>query len=1290
MMFRKLVSFLDQNAYRREVEQYASILARINNLEPAYRKLDDAALRGCTDQFRVRLQEGADLEELLPEAFAAVREAARRTINLRHYDVQMIGGIVLQRGAIAEMRTGEGKTLVATLPLYLNALKGKGAHLVTVNDYLARRDVRWMGPIFHILGMSVGVLQADEPGSAVRIGYLFDPERPATEERLNLLRTVSRSEVYKVDVTYGTNSEFGFDYLRDNLVRHPAEKAQRGYHFAIVDEVDNILIDEARTPLIISGENRSEIEWYNRMAEVVRKLGQHEVEINSRDQVVTLTPGGEKHVTALLGGPLADPRHPEEASLEQRHLIGHLEQALRARFLHQRDREYIIQDNQVLIVDEFTGRMMPGRRWTDGLHQAVEAKESLEVQSESITFATITLQNYFRMYSKLSGMTGTALTAAKEFEKIYKLQVHPIPTHVEYQALRKGAEILERHGREPNGQAFSYFIHKDDPQAKPQFWKRVDYPDVLYLNSESKRRAVVWEILRYHATGRPLLVGTTSVADSEDLARYLEAPLLIRLAQARLLREAWLQVNPKMHPELPVEELKFIYAPLGLVSPARLERACASLKLDPNPLTNLPQLLKLLDLQPEHQPGLEAVLRDGIPSTVLNARYHYEESQIIAGAGAFGSVVIATNMAGRGVDIKLGSELAEEVLAAINRVLERAGITYPYTMTLAERRQALQKLSPVQSSDYRAEVDFFLDYMNGMERVKRLGGLHVIGSTHHEARRIDNQLRGRAARQGDPGSSHFFVSMEDELMERFGGLEAEALLEQEDLRGGDPLLPCPTEAGRRVIEAAQNRVENENFEIRQHLLDYDNVINAQRLAIYAQRDKILGKPDLSADLAEMLEAELDAQVNRIQETEDGQSWQFIDWVGRLQPSLVRSNGGIYPSWPLKVVHQRALADLPEQDDAAQVREALLALAERALLAEQGFVLEEAGRQCRLALEEMYAAVDGRMELVEATLEGLDADQALRRPVQALKAISDAVGMPIQLSKTGLQALKDDTRIAAIEVLDQIETSLLQSAAAHVSVVLERLLGRRPAPDPAEPPLTDPQELPGRAQAAVQAAFEARWKRLIGPKGELAHILEAALPELEGPLGESRSLALLEVMRMGDVSRTTEGKLPATDESQAIEDDKAALPFAASAAPRLTYIFLADELLANTPSDEIAGQSLEHLLGAQQALKDDLGVETLNESYRQLLLASIDERWVEYLTHLEELRYEVRLEGMAHNDPLVVYKRKASSAYGALLVELRRAVVAQMFHFLSAARLVGTSEASSLEKATPKLTFLKLG
>jgi preprotein translocase subunit SecA len=1294
-LFHKLLSFFDRNAYRREVTQYAPTLARVNALEARFRELSDSDLPACTEQLRQRAQKGASQEELLPEAFAAVREAARRTIGLRPYDVQIIGGIVLARGAIAEMRTGEGKTLVATLPLYLNALEGRGAHLVTVNDYLARRDARWMGSVFHLLGMSVGVLQADEPGTAKRLGYLYDPKKQDTEERLNLLRRVSRAEAYRADITYGTNSEFGFDYLRDNLAPRLEDKAQREHYFAIVDEVDNILIDEARTPLIISGENRNEIEWYSRMAEAVRRLSQREVEINHREQIVSLTPGGEKHITALLGRPLGDPNRPEEASLEQRHLIGHLEQALRARFLHQRDREYIIQDGKVVIVDEYTGRMMPGRRWTDGLHQAVEAKEGLEVQSESITYATVSLQNYFRMYARLSGMTGTALTATQEFEKIYKLKVHPIPTHVEYQALGQAGVLLERQGSTSEGQDFTYYVQKNDPQSKPVFWRRVDYPDVLYPNLEAKRRAIVWEILRQHACGRPLLVGTTSVADSEELARYMEGPLLTRLVQTRLLRQAWLKAHPKAHPDLPAEALKFLNTPLGLVNPARLASAFESLELSPDPLTHLPELLRLLDLPAEHQPGLEASLRDGIPSVVLNARYHYEESQIIASAGAYGSVIIATNMAGRGVDIKLGGELAEEVLAAVNHVLEQAGMPDPYSMTLAERSQALLNISPAQREVHPAEVDFFLNYMKGMERVKELGGLHVIGGTRHEARRIDHQLRGRAARQGDPGSSRFFVSMEDDLLVRFGSLEAEAFLEQEELRGGDPLLPCPAEAGRRVIEVAQNRVENENYEIRKHLLDYDDVINAQRLAIYKQRDRILGKPDLGNDLAEMLEAELSIQAAGALQAE-GQSWQFIAWVERLQPGLERADGSLVSSWPLEVALQRGLPDLPQQVDAGQARAGLLRLAERALSSEQRFVEAETGRQCQAALAGWQAAVAERMEAVDALLDSLNPGSPAGRSRAVTQALSEAAGMPIQLSDAGWRALKENPRAAGIEVLNQIEAALFQDAAAHVWVILERLLGQIPAIDPAGWPPLDPQDLPTRAQAAVLAAFQARRERLLGPQGELARRLEENLAELDGPLGERCSLELMELMRMpGGETPLNEASAP--DEEGSIQDSATATGDVQIAPPtpmpaflHLTYIFLADELLENTPPDEIAEQALDHLLGVQQALMEDLGAETLNEAYRELLLASIDERWIDYLTRLEELRYEVRLEGMAHNDPLVMYKSKASGAYGALLAELRRVAVAQMFTFPIVSRLTGSAEASSLEKATPKLTYLKLG
>jgi preprotein translocase subunit SecA len=583
--------------------------------------------------------------------------------------------------------------------------------------------------------------------------------------------------------------------------------------------------------------------------------------------------------------------------------------------------------------------------------------------------------------------------------------------------------------------------------------------------------------------------------------------------------------------------------------------------------------------------------------------------------------------------------------------------------------------------------------MKGMQRVKELGGLHVIGGTRHEARRIDNQLRGRAARQGDPGSSRFFVSMEDELMVRFGSLEAEAFLEQEELRGGDPLLPCPAEAGRRVIEAAQNRVENENYEIREHLLDYDNVINAQRLAIYKQRDRILGKPDLSSDLVEMLEAELSARAEAILKAQGGQSWQFIAWVERLQPGLARADGSLIPSWPLQVVLQKGLPELPQQTDAALARAALLQLAERALSAEQHFVEAEAGRQCQGALASWQAAVAERMEAVDALLDSLDPSSPAGRSRALTKALSDAAGLPVQLSDDGWRQLKENPRAAGIEVLDQIEAALFQDAAAHVWVILERLLGRPPV---AGPPLADPQDLPDHAQAAVSSAFQVRRERLLVAQGGLARKLEAALPELDGSLGESRSLELMELMRIPDSLTLQDGgsslseERPIQAEAMTAGDGQAVAPTPGPVKPDLTYVFLVDALLENTPPDEIADQALDHLLGVRQMLKEDLGEQALNEAYRSLLLASIDERWVEYLTRLEELRYEVRLEGMAHNDPLVMYKRKASGAYGALLAELRRVAVAQMFTYPVAGRLAASAEASSLEKATPKLTFLKLG
>ncbi|MEJ5224984.1 MAG: hypothetical protein WHV44_11060, partial [Anaerolineales bacterium] len=761
-MLKRIITAIGGDPNKKQIEKLSGLVEQINAFEPQLEKLSDDALRAKTDAFRARLREELDgitdekerrqveqavLDELLPEAFAVVREASKRTIGLRHYDVQMLGGIALHRGNIAEMRTGEGKTLVATLPLYLNALTGRGVHLVTVNDYLARRDARWMGQIYHFLGLSVGVLQMAAVTENGKKAFLYDPERESTQEDKDKLALVDRRLAYAADITYGTNNEFGFDYLRDNMTYTLEERVQRGHYFAIVDEVDNVLIDEARTPLIISGPAQGDLENYGRMAQLVRQLNPEDYEINEKDRNVALTDVGIAHVEQLLGQPLRDPDRPEDVTPEQARLLGYLEQALRAQFLFKRNKDYLVQGGKVVIVDEFTGRLMPGRRWSDGLHQAVEAKEGVKVEPENITYATITLQNYFRMYNKLAGMTGTALTESEEFHKIYKLDVLPIPTNLEYNATRPDSPLVEVKAKDEHGYAYTYFARRGDPEKKPVFYRRKDYPDVIFRTAEAKLRAIVTEIVRNHVMGRPVLVGTTSVEASDHLSGRLRAEPVRRLMQVLLLRRAWFDATGKEEDGRRYNELTPLDAPLETLEPTFLRQfgkpINASISAeDPE---NIQRLLNLLDLSPDYAGRLKAVLQGGVPHQVLNARKHTEESQIIAGAGEFGAVTIATNMAGRGVDIKLGGELAEEVIAVVNRVLHRAGYADPYNMPLPERRAALQAMDPSQYGLYETEVRFFLQYFENMERVRELGGLHVIGSERHESRRIDNQLRGRAA-----------------------------------------------------------------------------------------------------------------------------------------------------------------------------------------------------------------------------------------------------------------------------------------------------------------------------------------------------------------------------------------------------------------------------------------------------------------------------------------------------------------------------------------------------------------
>lgn len=627
----------------RILREVSLILREINALEPKVMRMTDAELRAMTDRFKERLKDGETLDDILPEAFAVVREAARRTVMMRPFDVQIIGGIVLHEGKIAEMATGEGKTLAATMPLYLNALLDRGCHLVTVNDYLARRDAKWMGPIYEFLGLTVGVI----------VHGMDDDER---------------REAYNCDITYGTNNEFGFDYLRDNMKYALEDYVQRDFYYAIVDEVDSILIDEARTPLIISGPSEESTDKYYRINQIIPRLRRDkDYTVDEKTRTVVLTEEGIARVEQMLKVPnLYDPRNMD--------LLHHVNQALRAHTLFKRDVDYVVKDGKVIIVDEFTGRLMPGRRYSDGLHQALEAKEHVKIEAENQTLASITFQNFFRMYEKLAGMTGTADTEAEEFKKIYNLEVVVIPTNM------------------------------------PMI--RVDYPDVIYRTQEQKINAIIREIRELHAKGRPVLVGTTSIEKSELLSKHLS--------------------------------------------------------------------------------------RYGIKHEVLNAKNHEREAEIIARAGQRGAVTISTNMAGRGTDIRLGPGVAE------------------------------------------------------------MGGLHIIGTERHESRRIDNQLRGRSGRQGDQGSSRFYLSLEDDLLRVFGAEKLASIIDRIGGMGEDEPIEHPLVT--KAIENAQKRVEAQNFEIRKHLLEYDDVMNKQRQVIYEQRRRVLKGDNLWEDFENMVEEVVESIV----------------------------------------------------------------------------------------------------------------------------------------------------------------------------------------------------------------------------------------------------------------------------------------------------------------------------------------------------------------------------------------------------------------------------------------------
>jgi preprotein translocase subunit SecA len=892
VMFKGLKNLFGGGGNEGLVKEFGKLADRIiEEYGPRYAALSDAELGKKTEEFRSRLEKGEKENTLLLDVFAAVREAAWRTRKMKHYKVQLIGGMVLNQGKIAEMKTGEGKTLMATCAAYYNALAGKGVHVVTVNDYLVRRDAQWMGPIYKMLGMSVGVIQSSGGNPNVPDAYILDFEYENKDPNFRYLRPVSRKEAYAADITHGTNNEFGFDYLRDNMARSLENLAQRetGLYFAIVDEVDNILIDEARTPLIISGQADKAQDDYYRFASLVKLLKKgRDYEVDEKKRVVNINEDGIDRMERELRIPDIESIYDDKWS----HYVTFLENALKAKELYMRDKEYVVRENEIVIVDEFTGRMQEGRRWEGGLHQAIEAKEGVKIQHETLTYATITLQNYFRMYKKLAGMTGTAATEAEEFFKIYGLDVVIIPTHRD--------------------------MIRDDAN------------DLIYRNEDAKYRAVIEDIHEMYEIRRPVLVGTTSVEKSEYISQLLDG--------------------------------------------------------------------------------------EGIPHSVLNAKLHDKEAVIVAQAGRPGAITIATNMAGRGTDIILGgspeSYLEEE--------LRERGLT-----DSDRNSEAYQEAVEAANDKWQEAHDYVLS----------VGGLHIVGTERHESRRIDNQLRGRAGRQGDPGSSRFYVSLDDELMRRFGSERIAGILER---FGFDEETHIENSFINKSISQAQERVEGQNFDFRKHLVEYDQVMNTQRATIYKDRREILGSDDLRDRIIDLTNERV-AELVEEYTAGDHDEWDYA--------RLLRNVGLLVYTKPLELSHR------PKDPDEMEEM-ALHALEEKLEL-----TLEDIEGKSRDELKEIFAGLVDRMYDLKEAEQGKEDMLLLTRLVMLevldknwvnyltpMEELRRGIGLRAYGQQDPLQAYKK----AAREMWDDLQGDIRREIAQQFwAVHLQRA--------PIAPPIANLQE-----------------------------------------------------------------------------------------------------------------------------------------------------------------------------------------------------------------------------------------
>ncbi|MDQ5852682.1 MAG: SEC-C metal-binding domain-containing protein [Chloroflexota bacterium] len=1385
-MFKWIGRLFGGDTNARVLSDLEAVVEEVNAFEPEIEPLSNDQLRAKTDSFRRRLHEGETLDDILPEAFAVVREAARRTIGQRHFDVQLIGGMVLHQGKIAEMRTGEGKTLVATLPLYLNALEGKGCHLVTVNDYLVRVGAGWMGPIYHLLGVSVAYIAHDQ--SAIYDPDYLDPKANLVDQRLVHWRPITRREAYEADITYGTNNEFGFDYLRDNIATRFDAMVQRPLNYAIIDEVDNILIDEARTPLIISGPARQPGEEYRyfaglvrglrgieerewsamkkefdnsgdsaRRAELQRQMDAADYVIDLKHRAISLTDTGTLKIERKVK---EQGRIPEEATLydpEHADLAHYLDNAVKAEYLFKRDKEYIVVNGEVVIVDEQTGRTMPGRRWSDGLHEAVEAKEGVTIQQENATLATVTIQNYFRMYNKLAGMTGTALTEAEEFAKIYKLDVVPITTH------------------------------------RPMI--REDRNDQIFRSEEAKYRAVVREVLAAYVRQQPVLAGTASIENSERLASYLRPNALRTLAVSTVLMGAARDAK-KLDDEIRDAFAESLDHLLPQVSPATLRSAGQALGLPVDPFA--PEILERFAdvLEVDDDERLVAALRNGVPHAVLNAKLHEQEAGIVAQAGRPGAITIATNMAGRGTDILLGGN--PDALAA--QYLEEQGVRREQVKTLARpivegneaaARQALDKqhLPPLlldvlkrmradwdaalsqwehnpvlyllqryvpgdadtfgerwqfvndvlageygmardliqatpglreeqiaqiaaARSDleaYRADRAEFLanqlfdriyaararliaavlhgdddvatrivaetptmdpaliegvrNIKKGVEEdadfVRSLGGLHITGTERHEARRIDNQLRGRAGRQGDPGSSRFYISLEDELMKRFGpsiervkGLMGRAGFEDD--------MPIEFGVISRSIESAQTKVEGYNFDMRKRVVEYDDVMNKQREVIYARRRAILEEGEQQRRIRLLVERYLGGYADWAA----GQVEELIMGLSSADMQEIRSELS-------HVLPGSETLDLEALRDADEPRRAALlvplieqAEAERYPLR---LLLEDVGEFVELdvdaAWEELRTEDRAAIEryLDERWREGTEGD--LEQRIKEL--FYDEFDALVERYGDGY-----DQWMAA-EIRQAVDDATTQATGfVNVEGALRRIRQRLPQAatlDAAQLAGAGPDVLARQLESLIPASREeGNHLRLF------AHELQAIVPFIPG--GPDAFLH-----QFSENLDALFEDLPETERQAAIKDllgdvNAALQPIFAghdfNGEQSQRFELAVEEAwmralqVAGQQGDEALADGLEAMLDRTfDRWRDFIGVELLNRYGRELMLSSIDREWVDYLTAMEDLRQGIGLQGIAQRDPLVAYKTQAFRMFEELLDTIDRTTVRTFFNNL---------------------------